>query len=180
MLKWHSYRKAAVLLFLTVPLVIGGEEAKSGSDTPRMAYGNGTAAGSHFSQLADKALAAMRAHASSLGVTGVALVAYFEGDDIQSWESKMIVVGKRKDPSTATDPGANLLAIAYAKAAEAADTLKPSGSAGRPLMTGEFGWSGSVIRKSKSGYWIAAFSGGKSDDDVAVSTAGLDSILTKE
>ncbi|MGD0470014.1 MAG: hypothetical protein ABSA54_16670 [Terriglobales bacterium] len=47
-------------------------------------------------------------------------------------------------------------------------------------MLGEAGWSGSVIRKAKNGYWIAAFSGGKSEDDVDVSNHGLDSILKTE
>jgi len=28
-------------------------------------------------------------------------------------------------------------------------------------MTGEFGWSGGVIVRGKTGYWIAAFSGGQ-------------------
>lgn len=133
-----------------------------------------------FSELADQALSTMRKRAGEVGITGVAVVAYFDGEEIQSWESKMTVVGKRKDPPSANDKGANLLAIAYAKAAEAADSLKPSGSAGRPLMTGEYGWPGSVIRKGRRGYWIAAFSGGKSEDDVALSNAGLDSIMDVE
>jgi hypothetical protein len=34
-----------------------------------------------------------------------------------------------------------------------------------------------VIRKAKHGYWITAFSGGKSEDDVNVSNRGLDAIL---
>jgi hypothetical protein len=143
------------------------------------AASNFAAAGS-FNELSRRVLVAMKEHAAAIGVTGVAVAAYFDGEQIQSWESKMIVVGKRKDPPTATAPGANLLAIAYAKAAEAADSLKPSGSAGRPLMTGEYGWSGSVIRKAKNGYWIAAFSGGKSENDVDISKTGLDSILNTE
>lgn len=130
-----------------------------------------------FNRTADRALEVMMQQANKQGIKGVALIAYFDGEEIQSWQSKMIVIGKRKDPPDAVSPGANLLAIAYAKAAEAADTLKPSGSAGRTLMTGEYGWSGSVIRKAKHGYWIAAFSGGKSEDDVNVSNRGLDAIL---
>jgi uncharacterized protein GlcG (DUF336 family) len=41
-------------------------------------------------------------------------------------------------------------------------------------MTGEFGWQGGVIAKVKTGYLIVAFSGGKSEDDVQVSKAGLE------
>jgi uncharacterized protein GlcG (DUF336 family) len=40
-------------------------------------------------------------------------------------------------------------------------------------MTGEFGWNGGVIAHGRAGYLIAAFSGGKSEDDVQVSRAGL-------
>jgi hypothetical protein len=126
-----------------------------------------------FDPAADRALAAMRTKAEAMGIGGVALVAYFEGETIQSWSSKMIVVGRYKDMPTATDKGSNLLGVAYAKAAEMADTHQDSGTAKRPPMTGEFGWNGGVIARGKSGYWIAAFSGGKSDDDVQVSRVGL-------
>jgi type 1 glutamine amidotransferase len=125
-----------------------------------------------FDGAADTALAAMRKRAGELNITGVAVVAYFEGDDIQSWTSKMAVVGKRKDLPTATDKGSNLLAVAYAKAAEMADTLKDSGSKVRPPMTGEFGWEGGVIVRGTKGWCIAAFSGGKSEDDVQISRVG--------
>jgi hypothetical protein len=53
------------------------------------------------------------------------------------------------------------LGIAYAKAAEMVDTLHDSGNAGRPPMTGEFGWSGGAILRSKDGYVLAAFSGAR-------------------
>jgi len=35
----------------------------------------------------------------------IAVVAYFEGETIQAWSSKMIVVGKYKDVPTAIDKG---------------------------------------------------------------------------
>ena len=131
------------------------------------------AAAPNFDAIADTALTAMRARADELKVTGVAIVAYYEGDTIQSWSSKMVVVGSyRKEPS-ATDKGSNLLAIVYAKAAEMADTHKDSGSKVRDVMTGELGWQGGVIARGKKGYLIAAFSGGKDPDDVQVSRAGL-------
>ena len=126
-----------------------------------------------FDVSAREALLAMRARAEELKVGGVAVVAYMPGDTLQSWSSRMEVVGRYKDPSTATDKGNNLLGIVYAKAAEMADTLKDSGSQSRPTMTGELGWQGGVIARGKAGYLIAAFSGGKSEDDVQVSRAGL-------
>jgi len=55
--------------------------------------------------------------------------------------------------------------------------LKNSGSQVRPPMTGEFGWEGGVIAHAKDGYLIAAFSGGKSSDDVDISHVGVAQIL---
>jgi hypothetical protein len=132
-----------------------------------------------FDELADKALLTMQQRAAELKVTGVAVVAYSEGDSVKSWSSKMVVVGNLKTGPSKNDPaGANLLGIAYAKAAEMADTLKASGSAGRPPMKGEFGWQGGVVAKGQTGILIAAFSGGPSADDVKISQAGL-AVLTQ-
>jgi len=124
--------------------------------------------------LANAALEAMKQKAAELKVTGVAVVNYAPGDAVQGWSSKMAVVGKMKDAPTDTSKGSNLLGIAYAKSAEMADTLVNSGTAKRPPMTGEFGWQGGVVTKAKGGYIIVSFSGGKSEDDVQVSKAGLE------
>jgi hypothetical protein len=125
-----------------------------------------------FDQVADKALLAMKKRAEELDIKGVAVVAYAEGDTVKSWTSKMVVVGNL---SSGSEPNKNnLLAIAYSKAAEMADTLKDSGSKVRPRMTGELGYQGGLITKSKSGIVIVAFSGGPSEDDLKVSHAGLD------
>ncbi len=126
-----------------------------------------------FDRLAQAALAAMQKRAAELSVSGVAVVAYAPGDTITGWTSRMLVVGRMQDASTATSKGNNLLGIAYAKASEMAATLQNSGTAQRPPMTGEFGWQGGVIGRGKTGYIIVAFSGGKSEDDVQVSRAGL-------
>ena len=127
-----------------------------------------------FDELADKALLAMQQRATELKAKGVAVIAYSEGTNVQSWSSKMVVVGNLKTGPSQSDPaGANLLAIAYSKASEMADTLKASGSAGRPPMKGEFGWQGGVVAKGRRGILIAAFSGGPSQDDVKISQAGL-------
>ncbi len=140
------------------------------------AFLNGPPRLNPFDSLADSALLAMRKRAEELGIGGVAVVAYFEGDKIQSWNSKILVVGRMRDEPSQTDKGANLIGIAYAKAAEMADTLKDSGSQVRPPMTGEFGWKGGVIVRGKNGYLIAAFSGGKSEDDVKISKAGVEEL----
>jgi hypothetical protein len=126
-----------------------------------------------FDVLANAALDAMRKRAAELNITGVAVVSYAQGDTIQGWTSRMAVVGRMKDVPTDTQKGNNLIGIAYAKSAEMADTLENSGTAKRPPMTGEFGWQGGVIAKAKTGYVVVAFSGGKSEEDVQVSGAGL-------
>ncbi len=130
--------------------------------------------GKNFDELADSALRAMTKRAEELKIQGVALVAYVEGESTKSWSSKMVVVGSMKNAPTEKSKGANLLAIAYSKAAEMAETLKDSGKADRPPMTGETGWQGGLIKKGKTGYLIAAFSGGPSESDVKVSQAGLE------
>ena len=129
-----------------------------------------------FDTVADAALAVMRMHAETAKIGGVAMVAHFNGETIEAWSSKMMVVGRYKDEPSAKDKGNNLLAIVYAKASEMADTHKDSGSHVREPMTGEFGWSGGVFGKGKTGYLIAAFSGGKSEEDVLVSQAGMEEL----
>ncbi len=126
-----------------------------------------------FDALATRAIEAMRARAAQLNVTGVAVVSYAPGATVEGWLSKMAVIGRMKDAPTAASKGNNLIGIAYAKSAEMADTLQNSGTASRPPMTGEFGWQGGVIGQGKTGHIIVAFSGGKSEDDVEVSRAGL-------
>jgi hypothetical protein len=180
-MKLAALSTSILIVLFVVPFAGGREAFRDGASYSGFVKTAGTAAEPEsFGKAADLVLSAMKSRAAKLGVTGVAVVAYFEGEDSQAWQSKIIVAGKRKDLPTAKDPGANLLAIAYAKAAEAADSLKPSGSAGRPLMVGETGWAGSDIRKADKGYWIAAFSGGKSEDDVDISNHGLDSLSKGE
>ena len=124
--------------------------------------------------LAVRALAAMRARAEELKIEGVAVVAWTEGDTVRSWSSRMAVIGSMTQAPAGNDAGANLLAIAYAKASEMAATLLDSGAGSRKPMTGEFGWPGGLVRTGEAGLLIAAFSGGPSEDDVKVSRAGLD------
>jgi hypothetical protein len=127
-----------------------------------------------FDAAADASLKAMKKRAAELKIGGVAVVAYAQGDSIQGWTSKMAVVGRMKDDPSATAKGNNLVGIAYSKAAEMADTLENSGTAKRAPMTGEFGWQGGLVVRTKTGYVIVAFSGGKSEDDVEVSRSGLE------
>ncbi|HTY89034.1 MAG TPA: hypothetical protein VMB80_16425 [Candidatus Acidoferrum sp.] len=126
-----------------------------------------------FDEVAGQALQAMKQRAAELGVKGVAVVTASDGDAIQSWQSKMLVVGAMKKGPVGNDPGMNLIAVAYSKAGEMADTLRASGSGVRPPLKGEFGWEGGVIARGKTGYLLAAFSGGSGAEDVKISQAGL-------
>jgi hypothetical protein len=125
-----------------------------------------------FDAAAQAALAAMKSRAAQLNISGVAVVAFAPGDTIEGWSSEMAVVGHMTD-TKASEKGNNLLGIAYAKASEMARTTKDSGTSGLTPMTGEFGWQGGVMAKTDKGFIIVAFSGGKSEDDVEVSKAGL-------
>jgi hypothetical protein len=119
-------------------------------------------------------LEAMKKRAAELNIQGVAVVSYAEGETVSGWTSKMAVVGRMTDPAATDGKGNNLLGIAYAKSAEMARTLQDSGTVKGTPMTAEFYWQGGVIFKAKTGYVIVAFSGGKSEDDVQVSKAGLE------
>jgi len=128
----------------------------------------------NFDEVADLALRAMKQRAAELNIKAVAMVAASAGGRIQSWSSKMLVVGAMKKGPSQDEPEINLLAIVYSKAAEMADTLQASGSGVRSPLKGEFGWPGGVITRGKTGYLFAAFSGGSSADDVKAAQAGLD------
>ncbi|HWH69963.1 MAG TPA: hypothetical protein VNT26_11285 [Candidatus Sulfotelmatobacter sp.] len=173
-----THHLLALILLLDLPVLLAqNSPASPGAGQPPLIATPDKAAKA-FDEVATKALAAMKTRAGELSIQGVAVIAYVEGDNVTAWSSKMTVVGTLKTAPSEKDPGANLLAIAYTKAAEMADTLKASGSGVRPPMKGEFGWQGGLVKKGKTGYLIAAFSGGKSEDDVKVSQAGLDVLDT--
>ncbi len=146
------------------------EETSWYADRPAWA---GVKTMNNFNEVADRALRAMKQRATELEVKGVATVAASEGDRVESWISRMLVVSAMKKGPSGDDPGMNLIAVAYSKAAEMADTLRASGGGVRPSLKGEFGWEGGVIAPGKTGYLLAAFSGGSGADDVKISQAGL-------
>jgi hypothetical protein len=120
-----------------------------------------------FNKAAQVALGEMTQQAESRKMSGVAVVALISGEKTSAWTSRMQVVG------SIVVNKSNVLGVAYTKAAEMADTLQNSGGGSRPPYKGEFGYKGGVIEKHSPGYLLAVFSGGKSDDDVAVAQAGL-------
>jgi hypothetical protein len=173
----NNYFLTALLALPTLALLMSTPTSPAQVKTPAPADATGMK--SSQEGLFDKALLAMSTRARELNIKGVALVACAPGDTVQSWSSKMVVVGNLKTPTTDRDKGNNLLAIAYAKAAEMADTSKDSGSKVRPSLTGENGWEGGVTARGKTGQLIAAFSGGVSADDLKVSRAGLAILATQ-
>ena len=163
-------------LTLVGALLAGSPALLAQSATPDAAKPDSTVifAASDFDGVSERALQAMRSRAEELHIRGVAVVAYSAGDSLSSWSSRMVVVGRMiETPSATNTKGSNLLGVAYAKASEMASTLKDSGKLERPVMIGEFGWQGGVVARGKTGILIAAFSGGRSEDDVSTSKAGL-------
>ena len=121
-----------------------------------------------FFKQADQSLVLIEQAAKKISIKGVAIVAYLPGDVTETWISKMKVVGNL------TNGKANLLGIAYTKASEMADTHLDSGSKIREIYNGELGYKGGLIKKVKSGYLIAVFSGGSGEQDLEVAKIGLE------
>ncbi len=124
-----------------------------------------------FLNIADAALSEMEKKADEINIVGVAVVAFVPGDNTTSWVSKMKVV------NAVGDDEANFLAIAYSKASEMVLTHQDSGSESQPMLRGEFAYKGGVIRKVRSGYILATFSGAHWTLDLQVSESGMDFLL---
>ncbi len=123
-----------------------------------------------FVKQADQSLMLIEQAAQKISIKGVAVVAYIPGEVCSSWISKIKVIGHL------TSDKANLLGIAYTKAAEMADTHLDSGSGVREIYSGELGYKGGLIRKVNSGYILAVFSGGSGEQDLEVAKIGLDKL----
>lgn len=121
-----------------------------------------------FTKHADQCLDLIEQAAQKISIKGVAVVAFIPGELTETWISKMKVIGNL------TSGKANLLGIAYTKASEMADTHLDSGSNIREIYNGELGYKGGLIKKVKSGYILAVFSGGSGEQDLEVAKIGLD------
>lgn len=120
-----------------------------------------------FFMHADQCLSLIEQAAQKIAIKGVAVIAYMPGEVTETWISKMKVV------ENLTSGKANLLGIANTKASEMADTHLDSGSKIREIYNGELGYQGGLIKKVKSGYILAVFSGGSSEQDLEVAKIGL-------
>lgn len=116
----------------------------------------------------------MQAEAKLVKIQGAAVVAYVKGSESVEWQTAVRTVGNWIEaPKQEGARGANLVAIAYAKAAEALRTKKNSGASGAPPLIGENGWMGAAVKPFNGGYVIAAFSGGPSKIDLEISEKGI-------
>ena len=124
-----------------------------------------------FVKYSDEALAIMVKKAEELSVKGAAIIGFIPGEKTESWITKMRVVG------SLTNSNSNLLGIAYSKASDMAATLQNSGTdKSRTVLKGEYGYQGGLIKKIKTGYIIAVFSGGKTEQDLQIAQEGLNAL----
>jgi hypothetical protein len=124
-----------------------------------------------FTKHADDCLLVMEQAGLKMQVKGVAVVAFIPGDTSETWISKMKVLGALSNEK------ANYLAVAYSKAGEMAETFQNSGSGSREPKLGEFGWQGGVIKKVKTGYLLATFSGATGEQDLEIANKGMEFLI---
>ena len=136
----------------------------------------------NFQTVAGEIVSAMENHARKLSATGVILVASMD-DKGFSWNSQMKAIERMKDIPDNLEghqyPGYNFIGVAYSKAAEMADTKLNSGSKVRPAFQGEFGYSGGLIKKVSTGYFLTVFSGATEELDKEIAQVGLDAYQIK-
>ena len=124
-----------------------------------------------FAKFSDEVLDLMVKKADELSIKGVAIIGFIPGEKTESWITKMRVVG------SLTNSNSNLLGIAYSKASDMAATLQNSGTdKSRTILKGEYGYQGGLIKKIKTGYIIAVFSGGKTEQDLQIAQEGLNAL----
>lgn len=126
-----------------------------------------------FIENADKCLDIIHHAANKLPIQGAVVIAYVPGEVTKSWISKMKIVG------CYTNEHMNFLSVASSKIAEMATTLSTEKRTSEKLLKGEWGYQGKVIQKVKSGYLLAAFSGGSAAQDAAVAQKGMDWLAEK-
>src|SRR5271165_1479363 len=100
-----NFRKG--LLILPVMAMLAAVQTSPAQDkptTPPAAAGSASKASVNFNDVADQALQVMKHRAEELHIKGVAVVAYSEGDTVQAWSSKMVVVGHLSGPPSKNDP----------------------------------------------------------------------------
>lgn len=108
----------------------------------------------------------MSAKATETKVKGVSVVGLLDKN------GSLVIRTQNCGPMCARN--VNFLAVAFTKLSECCDTLKDSGSNVRPPYNGELGYTGAAIKPVGAFHYIAAFSGGTGEEDLAISKYGLE------
>lgn len=163
--------KTIILIFVLVASIGLNCFAEDGSTS--MTKSNDKKGEQLFIKNADECIAIIEQAAMQMPIQGAVVVAYIPGEITKSWVSKMKIVGRY------TNENMNFLAVASSKIAEMATTLSTDKNSDRKLLKGEWGYQGKVLYKVKSGYLLAAFSGGSAKQDAQVAKLGLDWLAEK-
>ena len=118
----------------------------------------------------------MISDAQSANLHGTAVVGCLPDADGLSWLTQSRMTGSLVRPATSDKAAANFYGIAHAKAGVMMATLKDSGDPAHVPAIGEVGYRGGAIRRHGAGYLLAAFSGGTSDEDYAISERALSAL----
>ncbi len=114
----------------------------------------------------------MAKKAKSMDMQGVAVAAILPKESEVDWIGEMKVVDTPYN-AEGGDKGWNLVAIAWSKAGEVIASGADSGNPDRNCMMGELNFTGGAYDETENYKFAFAFSGGLSEDDLAVAKFGI-------
>ena len=114
----------------------------------------------------------MAQKARSINMQGVAVASILPKETEVDWIGEMKVVDTPYNPEGG-DKGWNLVAIAWSKAGEVIASGADSGNPDRKCMTGELNYTGGAYDETANFKFAFSFSGGLSEDDLAVAKYGI-------
>ena len=114
----------------------------------------------------------MAQKARSMNMQGVAVASILPKETEVDWIGEMKVVDTPYNPEGG-DKGWTLVAIAWSKAGEVIASGADSGNPDRKCMTGELNYTGGAYDETANFKFAFAFSGGLSEDDLAVAKYGI-------
>ncbi len=115
----------------------------------------------------------MAEKARSMNMQGVAVASVLPKTSDVDWMGEMKVVDTPYN-AEGGDKGWNLVAIAWSKAGEVIASGADSGNPDRKCMTGELNYTGGAYDETADYKFAFAFSGGLSEDDLAVARYGIE------
>ena len=119
-----------------------------------------------------KALEDMKDKAVAMGITGVAAAAVLNRGETVDWIGGMKVV----ETPYKMKEGWNLVGIAWAKCGEVIATQADSGDPNHTKILGEYGFVGGAWDEYEGIRLAFAFSGARSEEDLAVAKYGIERI----